>query len=101
MVLEQRDEARGGGDIVGERATASRSLGILAPSLDLERLVQLRDGERSFRIEPALEQCERDDQRAARSGQRVQRREMEIVLRGDGPGKRVEGLRRLPRRYDA
>ena len=63
--VQQRQKPRRGGDVGGERRGGGGLLGILAPGLDLKAFVELRGGEGLGRIETALDQRQRDDQRAA------------------------------------
>jgi hypothetical protein len=56
---------------------------VLAPTFDLEALVELRGGKGLARIKAPHEQCQGDDQRATGRGRRMECGQREIVVRGD------------------
>src|SRR5262249_19130597 len=79
---QQRHEAGGEGDVLSEAGTALRLLWVLAPTLDLEALVELCRREGGLGIDPRFDERQCQDERAQR-----RRREME-----GGKTVRVVGL---------
>jgi hypothetical protein len=85
-VAQQRHELRCRCDLRGESRTARGLFHILAPGFDLKGFVELRSGEGLGAIEATVEQCERYDQRVAGRGRRMQCRQREVLISGDGRG---------------
>src|SRR6185437_6541022 len=82
-------------DIVLDRGSALHLLGVLAPLLDLEALVELRGGKGPLDAESSLGQRQRHHQRAAGGGGEMERGELERGEALDRGGKGAQGRGRL------
>jgi hypothetical protein len=82
-------------------AASGRRFAILAPSLDLERFIQLGESEGLIGRQPSLDQSEANDQGAGSPGGIVERGQSEGVQAGEVPAELLHRIRRLGPRHDA
>src|SRR5579885_3513051 len=84
--------------VLAQRGAAASLLLVLAPLLDLEALVELRQGEGGLGVDSLLDERQRQHHRAAGRGGEMERRQRHRVMRRDrGPQRREARLGLRPR----